>query len=320
MKGRKPLASLCSGLASKAAAGLALVWTSLSFAETTMQCNQKLSSTLFGRSATNAELNIADPKGRVDAMMQSDEFIDHFSSFVNAHMEWIPDDGITNNPVYGALTFYLFENGGERPWHELFTGDFELYNNGYNGRSDGSGYFTDRVWKRKYKGNEEDGFKLRTAYMIMNNSIGLNLEALTVNNSGGSGRDARQDPNSVCYACHYKEEFALDRIANVLPKVNRQASDAQNLIEDPPPGPLPQTIYGTAVSSLDELVDSLVTTDEFYTNACHVAFKFVFGRDERGADKDIFRGCLDEFRADGRISVAVRHFIDSEIFCQGAEG
>lgn len=320
MRGPKPIKPPCRAFMSVAAAGLALVWTSQSYAETAMQCNQKLSSTLFGRSATTAELNIADPKSRVDAMMQNQEFIEHFSSYVNAHMEWIPDDGIRNNPVYGALTFYLFQNGEEKPWHELFTGNYGLYDNGYNPQSDGSGYFSDREWKRKYKGNEEDGFKLRTAYMIMNNSIGLNLEALTVNNSGGSGRDARQDPNSVCYACHYKEEFALDRIANVLPQVNREASDAQNLIENPPPGPTPQIIYGAAVSNLDELVDSLVTTDEFYTNACHIAFNFVFGRDERGADKEIFKSCLDEFRTDGRISVAVRHFIDSEIFCKDLEG
>lgn len=302
---------------SVALAGSALLSTNIVHADKAMQCNQKLSSTLFGRSATTAELNIADPKDRIDDMMQDEEFINHFSSFVNAQMEWLPDDGLTNNPVFAAMKLFLFENGQEKPWRELFTGNYEVYTNGYNSRGDGSGYFSDRVWKKKYKGNEEDGYKIRTAYMILNNTIGLNLEALTVNNSGGSGRDARQDPNSVCFACHYKEEFALDRIANVLPQVNRQASDAQNLIENPPPGPTPQIIYGEEVSSLDELVDSLVTIDEFYTNACNIAFKFAFGRDERGADKEIFKSCLDEFRADERITVAVRHFIDSDIFCQG---
>lgn len=293
---------------------------SIASAQVAQQCNQKLSSTLFGRSATNAELAIASPKDRIPSMMQDDEFINHFASYVNAYMEWIPDEGLSNNPVYGAIIFYLFEKGVEKPWRELFTGNYNLYDNGYNPQSDGSGYFSNRVWKRKYKGNEEDGFKLRTAYLILNNTIGLNLEALTVNNSGGSGRNARQDPDTVCYACHYKEEFALDRIANVLPKVNREASDVQNLIESPAPGPFPQTIYGTAVSSMDELVDSLVTTEEFYTNACHVAFNFVFGRDERGADKDIFRGCIDKFTSDGKITTAVNHFIESDIFCKGLEG
>lgn len=320
MYGKKIMRPLWRYALSLALSGSALLASSNSFAETAMQCNQKLNSTLFGRSATTAELNITDPLGRVDNMMDDQEFIDHLSSYINAHMEWLPDDGLRNNPVYAALKFYLFENGGEKPWRELFTGNFEVYDNGYNSRNDGSGYFSDRVWKKKYKGNEEDGFKLRTAYLILNNAIGLNLEALTVSNSGGSGRDTRQDPESVCYACHYKEEFALDRIANILPKVNRDASDDQNLVESPAPGPAPQTIYGTEVSDMDELLDSLVTTDEFYTNACHVAFKFVFGRDERGADKDIFKSCIDTFKADGRISVAVRHFIDSDIFCQNLEG
>jgi hypothetical protein len=215
------------------------------------------------------------------------------------------------------LMFYLFAKGSERPWKELFTGNYDLYDNGFNPRADGSGYFSDRNWKLKYKGNEEDGFKLRTAYMILNNEIGLNLEALTVNSAGGSGRSARSNPDAVCYSCHYKEEFALDRIANVLPKVNRQSSDAQNLIESPAPGPFPQIIYGTPVNNLDELTEALAKTDAFSTNACHIAFKFAFGRSERGADKDIFQGCVDKFKADGRITVAVRHFIDSDIFCQG---
>lgn len=311
---------LCRAAITTALFSGGLLAASSSYAENAMQCNQKLSSTLFGRSATETELNIADPKSRIDAMMADQEFVEHFASYVNAHMEWTPGGNLRNNPVYGALTFYLFEDGNERPWSDLFTGNFELYDNGYNTRNNGSGYFSDRNWNRKYKGNEEDGYKLRTAYMILNNQIGLNLEALTVNNAGGSGRDARQNPDTVCYACHYKEEFALDRIANVLPQVNRQASDDQNLVENPPPGPTPQVIYGTEVSNLDELVDSLVTTEGFYTNACHIAFKFAFGRDERGADKEIFKGCLDKFKADGRISVAVRHFIDSEIFCKGLEG
>lgn len=315
MNDKKAFRWLCRAVVSSAA----LVSASFSFSESIMQCNQKLTSTLFGRSATTAELNIADPLSRVDAMMADPEFIDHFSSVVNAHMEWLPNDGISANPVYGAMTFFLFEKGEEKPWRELFTGDYALYDNGYNPQT-GSGYFSDRTWKHRYKGNEEDGFKLRTAYMILNNSIGLNLEALTVNTSGGSGRDARQDPTSVCYACHYKEEFALDRIANVLPQVNRESSDAQNLIENPPPGPTPQNIYGSDVSDLNGLVDSLVNIDEFYTNACNIAFNFVFGRDERGDDKEIFQSCVEEFKADGRITVAVRHFIDSEIFCQDLEG
>ena len=293
--------------------------STMSFAQTAPQCNQKLSSTLFGRSATSAEIDIAQPMGRVDGMMADQEFIDHFASFLNSHLEWTPDDGIGNNPVYAAVTYYLFEDGEERPWRELFAGNYNLYDSGYNTDQGYTGFFSNRVWKRKYKGNEEDGYKLRTAYMVLNNTIGLNLEALTVNNSGGSGRDARQDPNTVCYACHYKEEFALDRIANILPMVDRESSDDQNLIEKAPPGPAPQTIYGSEVSSLDELVNALVTTDEFYTNACHVAFKFVFGRDERGADKEVFQGCLESFRADERISVAIRHYIDSDIFCPDLE-
>lgn len=71
---------------------------------------------------------------------------------------------------------------------------------------------------------------------------------------------------------------------------------------------------------MGDLVDALVVSDEFYTNTCHEAFEFAFGRDERGADKEIFKGYLDKFKADGLITVAVKHFIDSDIFCPGLEG
>ena len=291
-----------------------------SFAETAMQCSQKLHSTLYGRSATSQELNIANPMSTVDAMMSNDEFIEKFSMYVNAHMNWLPGDGKRNNPVYMAMKYYIFKDNQEKPWKELFTGGYDLYDNGYNPREDNSGYFSDRNWKKVYKGNEEFGYKLRTAYLILNNQIGLNLEALTVNNAGGSGRNARQDPNNVCVACHFNSDFALDRIAQILPLVDRQSSDAQNLIEIAALGPFNQEIYGQTVSNLKELTEVLASLDAFNTNACNIAFQFVFGREHRGADKAIFEQCVDEFKQDGHITASVKHFVDSDIFCKSEEG
>ncbi|HEY7772414.1 MAG TPA: hypothetical protein VIC26_04480 [Marinagarivorans sp.] len=310
---------LISPLGSLAVAAT-LLTAAPSFATTAMQCSQKLHSTLYGRSATAAELTIADPMSHVDEMMSNDEFIEKFSMYINAHMNWLPGDGKRQNPVYMAMKHYIFQDNQEKPWKELFTGGYSLYDNGYNPREEKTGYFSDRNWKQVYKGNEEFGYKLRTAYLILNNQIGLNLDALTVNSTGGSGRDARQDPDNVCVACHFNSDFALDRIAQILPLVDRESSDAQNLIEIAAPGPFNQLIYGQPVSSLEDLTAVLSTLDAFNTNACNIAFQFVFGRDHRGADKALFDQCVTEFKTDGRITTSVKHFLESDIFCQSEEG
>jgi hypothetical protein len=288
------------------------------FAETSMQCSQKMHSVLYGRSATAAELQIANPMGNLDNMIKNTEFVERFSRYVNKHMNWLPGSGKSGNPTYQAMRQYLFNaREPEKPWEQLFTGGFETYDGGYNRSESASGYFSNREWKKVYKGNEEDGYKLRTAYLILNNQIGLNLEALTVNNAGGSGIKSRQDPSTVCYTCHFATEFALDRIAAILPRVDRKNSDAQNLLELPPPGPSPQTIYGNTVTDLKSLTKTLAKLDEFNNNACHVAFKFVFGRDERGADKELFQQCVTEFKnSGGYITSAIKHFVESPIFCK----
>ena len=64
-----------------------IVFSAATYAENAMQCNQKLNSTLFGQSASQADLAIADPMARVDNMMKDRRFIEHFASFVNAHMD-----------------------------------------------------------------------------------------------------------------------------------------------------------------------------------------------------------------------------------------
>jgi hypothetical protein len=321
----RPLGSLAFSAAILASAPI--------YAENAMQCSQKLHSTLYGRSATAAELNIADPISQVDSMIQNNEFRVEFAKYINAHMNWVPGgERISENPVYSAVVNYLFKPrnndlealNSEYPWKNLFTVGYETYDSGWNPKStednglnlEASGYFSNKLWKSIYKGNEEAGVKLRTAYLIMNNQIGLSLDALTVNNSGGSGVAARTDPNSVCAACHLFPEFALDRVANVLPLVNRQTSDAQNFNELPSPNTTPQMIYGSPVSNLKELTAVLAELDQFDTNACDIAFQFVFGRERRSADNSIFQACITEFQDSGYITTAVRHFIESEIFCK----
>ncbi len=294
------------------AAGLAIA--SPSAANDTLRCNQKLYNTLFDRAPTAAELSAPDPRGRIDTLLADEEFQDTFARFVNARMNWGPEDNRERNPVYNMVREYILKRG--HPWEALFTAQVDVVGQNVNPSSNTVGYFENRHWKRRYAGNEEDGYKLRTAYMIMNNVIGLNLEAITVTANGGSSRDDREDPNRVCYSCHVAADFALDKVARILDRVDRQASDAQNTIFKSPEGPA-QVVYGREVGSLRELVQMLVSLDSFDNQACRVAFAFVFGREEGGTEPAVFDGCLEQFRATGHITDALRHLVRSDLFCPG---
>ena len=299
----------------------------LAGAMTTEQCNQKLSNTLLDRAATTTELANPDPMGRVDGLLNNSDFKEYFARFVNAHMNWGPKDNADENPVYMSLINYVFKN--DLQWKELLVHDREIVGQNANPSTKDVGYFNHRNWRQRYEGNEEDGFKLRTAYMIMNNMIGLNLEAVTVSATGASDRDARKTPGTVCYHCHYRFDFALDRVADILPRVNRENMDVQNRQDLNPLGSMAE-VFGTTITTqgasdpkvagLRNFVEMLAERDEFYSNACNIAFEFTFGREADGSDPDVFDGCVAEFRKTGKILDAVRHFIESPIFCQDLEG
>lgn len=279
------------------------------------QCNQRLYNTLYGRPANESEINKADPISAVDSMLTNDAFYENFSRFANAHMNLVPESNRDANPVYNMIKNYIFNR--DKQWYELFTAQVDVVGQNVNPKTDAVGYFENRHWKKANAGNEEDGFKLRTAYRILNNAIGLNLEALTVTSDGGSGQNDRKNPDSVCVSCHFNLPFALDKVALILDRVDRRASDAQNTIFAAPLGPFPQTVYGQPISNLKELADMLVEREEFYTNACHVGFKFVFARQETSYESEVFSACIDKFKSTGKIQDTVRHFVKSELFCPG---
>lgn len=281
-------------------------------ADDTLVCNQKLFHTLFSRAPSAAELVAPDPLSRVDQHLTHDEFRETFARFVNARFNWGPKERRDENPVYNMVREYIL--GRDRPWRDLFTAQVDVVGQNVNSDARAVGYFEGRYWKARYAGNEEDGYKLRTAYLIMNNIIGLNLEAITVTANGGSSRNDREDPDSVCYTCHVAADFALDKVARILDRVDRSASDAQNTIFTDAEGPA-QVIYGETIQDLRGLAEMLVERDDFDNNACRLAFAFVFGREEEGTEPATFAGCLEAFRATGDIRDAVRHYLESDLFC-----
>ena len=287
---------------------------SLARASETQLCNQKLYNTLFDRAPTAEELELPDPLARIDSMLSDEAFQDTFARFVNARMNWGPVDDRERNPVYNMVLELILKRS--HAWRDLFTAQVDVVGQNVNPSQNAVGYFENRHWKKRYAGNEEEGYKLRTAYMVMNNVIGLNLEAITVTANGGSSRADRESPGNVCYSCHVAADFALDKVARILDRVDRQASDAQNTIFRAPEGPA-QVVYGQQVGDLRELVEMLTTLDSFDNQACRVAFAFIFGREEAGTEPDVFDGCLARFRQSGDVTDALRHFLQSQLFCSG---
>ncbi len=294
-----------------------LVVTSTASAMNAKQCNAKLYNTLYGDEPTQSELQTPDPLSQVDDMLKDTKFIDYFSSFVNAHMNWGPEDRIQDNPVYAMVRYHMFRR--DLPWKSLFLDRVKVDDQNVNNYADGVGYFEDKEWKDRYAGNEEDGYRLRSAYMIMNNMIGLNLEAITVSATGGSSRADRQTPGSVCFHCHYRFDFALDKVANILTKVDRERSTMNGIVYTDQPESVSEVIYGETVTDIRSLATMLSERPEFYVNACNIAFEFVFGRESDGSDPEIFGQCVTKFKASGKIQDAIKHFVESDIFCQDLE-
>lgn len=283
-------------------------------AENVQQCNQKLYNTLYDRAPTQIELEAANPLTRVDAMLANDAFQDFFARYINAKLNTGPADKPEDEVVFNMVKSYILKR--DKDWAELFTAKVDIVGQNINPKPDAVGYFESRSWKKRYAGNEEEGLKLRTAYMVTNNIIGLKLDALTVTSSGDSSKKGRADPSNVCISCHFNLPFALDKVALILDRVDRKASDAQNTLFLPPIGPA-QVIYGESVANLTELANMLVKRSEFNSNACHMAFTFVFGRDESAHEKQLFSQCMEKFTASKKITTAVKHFVESDIFCQG---
>ena len=148
-------------VAATMAVSMGVCFSPLLLADSVQQCNQKLSNTLLDRAATTDELNNQNPMGRVDGLLKKTEFKEYFARFVNAHMNWGPKDEQDDNPVYSSLIGYVFKN--DLQWKELFTHQREIVGQNANPSPDAVGYFNHKKWKQRYEGNEEAGFKLRTA-------------------------------------------------------------------------------------------------------------------------------------------------------------
>lgn len=292
---------------------LSALITAPAYAGNAAQCSQKLYNTLFQRPPTQDELKSPFPLAQLPAMLRSNSFRDVFARFVNAKMNTGPSNKLDDNIIYTLVKNHVLR--GDKPWHELFNGQVSASGSIISEDANAIGYFENANWKQRYAGNEEDGYRLRSAYLIINNVIGLNLDAITVTSTGGSARNDRKNPQSVCYSCHYASEFALDKIANILTKVDREASANGSIVFTPEPEGPNQTLFNTNVSNLSDLVNTLIAQDQFNTQACSLAFEFLFARQEGGTEPALMNQCISQFKQSQKITDAVALFVQSPIFC-----
>lgn len=241
-----------------------------------------------------------------------DVFPQRFAAFVNAKWQRDQSTSKERNAPY-LIARYVIGKG--LPWRQTFVGRFDL--DPVEGRftvipSDtGLGYFRTKKWLEVNAGNEAQGYKLSTAYRILNNTLGIKLTAAANNTSvDDSSATGRAAPG--CTGCHFAGPYPLDTVARVLTR--RQGSGAMMTFTPPTDGP--QQLWGHTVSTDEELVNLLINSEQFTFNTCRLVFEFMFGRSESTCDAPVFDACVAGFEASGTIQGAVMGMVRHPDYCR----
>ena len=278
-----------------------------SAAEKRERCATRLSIAMVGKSASAELLAAANPQDAVPALMESPEFIERFARFVNGQFNDEPGETAPEDASY-TLAKYVLEN--DKAWKEMFVGQYNVTDT-VTADPNGLGYFRSRPWMVRYAGNEAAGYRLVSAYRILQNTTGLSLTAVT--NVEGLDLTAAGRQNPACAGCHYQNWYALDKVARVLSK---RTGPAMNPTFTPPTDGPQQILGGKTINNDKELVTALVESEEFKFNACRTAFKFLYGRAETTCEGEVFDKCMDAFAADGMITSALSAIARDATYCQ----
>jgi hypothetical protein len=282
--------------------------------ELNARCATRLSIALLGASATAAQLSSTTPQAAVDSMLADARFQERYASFVNSQLNANP--GLT--PAEDAsywLAKYVLQNS--RPWKEMFIGPYEVDGDATGNNvtvtadPNGLGYFRSKPWMIRYAGNELAGIKIATAYRIMQNVIGLELTPTS--NAAGANVTATGRQAAPCNGCHYNPWFALDHVASIL-TVRKGTGAATTFL--PPNQPSANILGGLTIHNDAELVHALVDNDAFKVNACRMAFKFLYGRQENACEGALFDKCVDALGAQGTIQAGLSAIAKDSSFCQ----
>lgn len=285
-------------------------------AEKNERCAARVSIALLGKGPTKELLADANPQSKIDEMVKSQDFIDRFAGFLNASFNTAPG----KTPAEDA-PFYLAQHvlKNNLPYKDLFLGHFnvDIPAGGMAGAepvvtedANGLGYFRSMPWLKRYAGNETAGLKISTAYHMLNNTVGLRLQAVT--NAPDVDVTATGRQKQPCAGCHYESWSALDVAAKVLTKRVTKGDD----ITFEPQSFGAQRIADKMVNNDQELVAALVESEPFNFNTCRLAFKFLYNRQENACESTVFDACMQAFKANGTIQSAVATVAKDATFCQ----
>ncbi|MBL8912126.1 MAG: hypothetical protein JNM17_15630 [Archangium sp.] len=276
------------------------------------RCAVRLGIALTGKSPTAALISSPNPQMQIDALLDSPEFIERFSRFINSTFNDTPGTTSEADSAY-HLTKHVLTN--DKPWKDLYVGPYDItvQNNAVVVRDDpnGLGIYRTKAWVERYAGNEENGVKLATAYRMLNNATGVKLTAAV--QMPGQDFSATGRQNSACRGCHFDGWFALDRLASVLTKKVVNADDTVTFV---PPTAGPQQLLGRTVSNDKDLMTALVDSEAFDFRTCRLAYQFLYGRNELSCEGPIFDRCVDAFRASGTIQAALKTVASDPAYCQ----
>jgi len=275
------------------------------------RCAVRVAIALTGKSPSAAVLSSPNPQREVDALLQTPEFRERFSRFINATFNDTPGASSVDDAAY-HLTKYVLAN--DKPWKHVFVGPYDVTMAGdqvvVKDDPNGLGYFRSKAWLLRYAGNEENGVKLQTAYRMLNNTTGLKLTAAVQTPGVDFTVTGRQ--SASCRGCHFDGWFALDRLASVL---TRKVKTGDTVSFAPPTGG-PQALLGTTISDDKELLTALVESATFDFRVCRLAFQFLYGRNELSCEGPTFDRCVDTFRSTGTIQAALRTVAMDPAYCQ----
>ncbi|HUS67543.1 MAG TPA: hypothetical protein VMZ28_23560 [Kofleriaceae bacterium] len=282
-----------------------------------VRCATRLSTALLGTSATPELMASADPQSQVDALLASPEFHERFARFVNRMFNEDPGMLPAEDASYFLAKKIIAE---DLPWRDLFVGKYRVRQfTGTDGKpaaeviadAEGLGYFRSPPWMKRYAGNEEAGYRLVSAYRIMQNTIGLEL--VGVDSSPDIDPTAEGRMAGDCRGCHYDGPFALDLVAKVLSRRTGPDDD----ISFVPPDEGPQTILGGQTIANDaELITALTDSVDFKFRSCRLAFQFLYNRTENQCEAELFDECMTAFEESGQMKAALRTVLTDPGFCE----
>jgi hypothetical protein len=271
------------------------------------RCATRVSIALLGKTATPELLASDNPQSAVDAMLSDAAFIERFARFVNSQFNADPGDTAEEDSAY-TLAKYVLEQ--KKPWKEMFVGQYNVTAT-VAPDPNGLGYFRSLPWMQRYAGNEPAGYRLPSAYRILQNTTGLKLTAVT--NAAGVDISATGRQAAGCAGCHYQNWYALDLVAKILS--HRKGTGANMTFTPPNEGPQ-KILGGQTIANDKELVEALVASENFKFNQCRLAFQFLYGRPENTCEATVFDKCVDAFVKDGTIQSGIAAIAKDPTFCQ----